>query len=108
MYGGTMGSPIKKNKRFFFSSYEQWFDHRPITVKITLPTAEERQGDFSKSRIGSYTVCATGTTCARPIYDPISATGSSGVRTIFGGNIILTTRFDPTADKLLEIGRATV
>lgn len=101
MYGGTIGGPIIKNKLFFFSSYEQWDDHRPITVKITLPTALERQGDFSKSRIGSYTVCATGTTCARPIYDPISATGSSGVRTLFANNIVPSNRFDPTAIKLL-------
>ena len=64
MYGGTIGGPIVKNKVFFFSSWEQWFDHRPITVKITVPTALERKGDFSQSRVGSYTVCATGTNCA--------------------------------------------
>src|SRR5215471_4834665 len=51
MYGGTMGGPVIKNKLFFFSSYEQWDDHRPITVKSTLPTALERTGDFSKSRV---------------------------------------------------------
>ena len=73
MYGGTIGGPIVKNKVFFFSSWEQWFDHRPITVKITVPTALERKGDFSQSRVGSYTVCATGTNCARPIYDPFTS-----------------------------------
>ncbi|MFN7928307.1 MAG: hypothetical protein U0Y68_10240 [Blastocatellia bacterium] len=80
MYGGTVGGPIVKNKLFFFTSWEQWFDHRPITVKLTVPTALERKGDFSQSRIGSYAVCATGTTCARPVYDPFTSTGSSGVR----------------------------
>lgn len=49
MFGGTMGGPIIKNKVFFFSSYEQWKDQRPLTVKITLPTEAERQGDFSQS-----------------------------------------------------------
>lgn len=101
MYGGTIGGPIIKNKLFFFSSWEQWFDKRPITVKITVPTQLERQGNFSQSRLGSYTVCATGTTCARPIYDPFTSTGSSGVRTVFAGNIIPTNRFDPTAARLL-------
>jgi len=101
MYGGTIGGPVIKNKLFFFSSWEQWFDKRPITVKITVPTQLERQGNFSQSRVGSYAVCAAGTTCARPIYDPFSATGTSGVRTIFAGNIIPTNRFDPTAVRLL-------
>ena len=101
MYGGTIGGPIVKNKVFFFSSWEQWFDHRPITVKITVPTALERKGDFSQSRVGSYTVCATGTNCARPIYDPFTSSGASGVRTVFTGNIIPTNRFDPTALKLM-------
>ncbi|MDX2033285.1 MAG: carboxypeptidase regulatory-like domain-containing protein [Blastocatellia bacterium] len=101
MYGGTIGGPIIKNKLFFFSSWEQWDDKRPITVKITVPTALERQGNFSQSRLGNYAVCPAGTACARPVYDPFSSTGTSGVRTIFAGNIIPANRFDPTAVKLL-------
>ncbi|MGH9851248.1 MAG: hypothetical protein ACREBD_15530, partial [Blastocatellia bacterium] len=101
MYGGTIGGPIVKNKLFFFSSWEQWYDHRPITVKITVPTQLERQGNFSQSRVGSYAVCAAGTTCARPVYDPLTSTGSSGVRTPFAGNVIPANRFDPTAARLL-------
>lgn len=99
MYGGTLGGPIVKNKLFMFSSWEQWFDHRPITVKLTLPTALERQGNFSQS----LRTCtgATVSPCVRPIYDPITATGTSGVRTAFAGNIIPTNRFDPTSLKLL-------
>ncbi len=99
MYGGTLGGPLVKNKLFMFSSWEQWFDHRPITVKLTLPTALERKGDFSQS----LRTCtgATVSPCVRPIYDPITATGTSGVRTAFAGNIIPTSRFDPTALKLL-------
>ncbi len=112
MYGGTIGGPIVKNKLFFFSSWEQWYDHRPITVKLTVPTALERRGDFSQSRIGAYTysltpggtalLCGgTGTTCARPVYDPLTSTGTSGVRTPFAGNIIPANRFDQTAARLL-------
>jgi Carboxypeptidase regulatory-like domain len=113
MYGGTIGGPIIKNKLHFFSSYEQWDDRRPISVKITLPTELERQGDFSQSRLGSYVTCAAGTTCGRPIYDPLTSTGSSGVRTQIsdpsrataanplGLNIIPRGRFDPTTVKLL-------
>ncbi|HEU0178276.1 MAG TPA: TonB-dependent receptor [Blastocatellia bacterium] len=101
MYGGTIGGPIVKNKLFFFSSYEQWDDHRPISVKITLPTELERQGNFSQSRVGNYVVCPAGTTCGRPIYDPATSTGTNGVRQQFAGNIIPKGLFDPTAVKLL-------
>ena len=101
MYGGTIGGPIIKNKLHFFSSYEQWDDRRPISVKITLPTELERQGNFSQSRLGNFTVCPAGTACARPIYDPLTSTGSSGVRQQFAGNMIPIERFDKTAVKLL-------
>ena len=99
MYGGTIGGPLVKNKLFFFSSWEQWFDHRPITVKLTLPTALERQGNFSQS---SRTCSGAAVSpCVRTIYDPITATGTSGVRTVFAGNIIPTNRFDATSLRLL-------
>jgi hypothetical protein len=100
MFGGTIGGPILKNKLFFFSSYEQWDDARPISVKLTLPTQLERQGNFSQStracRINN--VIAN---CVRTIFDPLTSTGSNGVRTAFAGNLIPTNRFDPTATKLL-------
>jgi Carboxypeptidase regulatory-like domain/TonB dependent receptor len=96
MYGATIGGPIRKNKLFFFSSYEQWDDHRPITVKITVPTALERQGDFSQS----LRACS-GSQCVRPIYDPLTSSGSSGVRTAFANNVITPDRFDPTSVKLM-------
>jgi Carboxypeptidase regulatory-like domain/TonB dependent receptor len=88
MFGGNVGGPIIKKKLFFFTSYEKWKDARPITVKITLPTALERGGDFSLS--------------GRNIYDPLTSTGTSGVRTQFAGNIIPINRFDPVAVRLLQ------
>ena len=102
MYGGTIGGPVIKKKLFFFSSWEQWFDKRPITAKFTVPTGLERQGNFSQSRIGAYSTCPAGTTtCARPVFDPFTSMGTNGVRTAFAGNIIPTNRFDPTAARLL-------
>ena len=102
MYGGTIGGPIVKKKVFFFSSYEYWDDARPITVKLTLPTALERKGDFSQS-IRTCRPIATGpfTQCARTIFKPDTAAGTGGVRTAFAGNIIPTNLFDLTAVKLL-------
>ena len=97
MYGGNIGGPIIQKKLFFFTSYEKWKDARPISVKITLPTALERSGDFSQS----IRTCSPGVQCVRNIFDPLTSTGTSGVRTQFAGNVILPSRFDPVAVRLL-------
>lgn len=96
MFGGTFGNPILKNKLFNFFSLEKWKINAPGSYQRTVPTALERQGDFSQ------TLTDTGT--QRTIYDPYSTTiPSPGVvnRVPFSGNIIPTSRFDPFSAKLL-------
>jgi hypothetical protein len=92
LFGGTVGGPIIKNKLFTFTSYEHWNDAQPLPFTLTVPTALERAGDFSQS---------TRNGVIRDIYDPLTATGTSGTRTKFTGNVIPSIRFDPTAVKLL-------
>jgi carboxypeptidase family protein/TonB-dependent receptor-like protein len=56
-FGGTFGGPIKKDKLFFFGSYNGLYERdNRNTGLVTLPTAAIRAGDFS----------GTGTS----IYDP--------------------------------------
>ena len=93
VYGGTIGGPIIKNKLFTFTSYEHWNDAQPLPFTLTVPTQAERNGDFSQS---------TRNGVIRDIYDPLTASGTSGTRTKFAGNIIPKDRFDPTALKLLN------
>lgn len=92
IYGGTIGGPIIKNKLFTFTSYEHWNDASPLPFTLTVPTALERQGDFSLS---------TRNGVIRTIFDPLTSSGTSGTRTAFTGNKIPIARFDPTALKLL-------
>lgn len=74
--GGTFGGPVKKDKLFFFGSYDGTFerDNRqvstgPLPGIQTVPTAALRAGDFS----------GTGTN----IYDPATGNGNPAARTQF-------------------------
>jgi Carboxypeptidase regulatory-like domain/TonB dependent receptor len=92
--GGTFGNPILKNKLFNFASYEQWLYTQPTTLTETLPTALERQGNFSQSLNEAGGL--------RTIYDPYTTvTDSAGnvTRFPYPNNIIPTSQIDPIAAK---------
>src|SRR6266478_5660872 len=92
VWGVTFGNAIKKNKLFTFFAYEGWRQTQPLAYNSTLPTDLERTGDFSK------TLNSAG--ALRTIFDPYTTvTDAAGnvTRTPFAGNIIPSTRIDPTA-----------
>jgi hypothetical protein len=96
MFGGTFGAPIKRNKIFTFTSFEQWDDNKPITRTLTVPTELERNGDFSQSVYNGR---------IRTVYNPWSSQLNAAgrvVRTPFAGNVIPSSMFDPVALKLLR------
>ena len=49
IWGGTLGNPIRRNKLFTFTAYEGWKTKDPLTKFYTLPTQQERTGDYSQS-----------------------------------------------------------
>ena len=87
--GGTLGGPIRRNKVFFFGSYEGTRDKQQATRTVSVPTAAVRNGDLSIA--------------ANPIYDPATGTGNGVGRTAFPGNIIPQDRFDATAKKIISL-----
>jgi hypothetical protein len=96
MFGGTIGNPIIKNKLFNFFSLEYWKIGQPQSFTTTVPTALERQGDFSQT----YNIDGG----IKTVYDPFSSVfnPATGVtRTPFAGNRIPSSRFDPVAQSLL-------
>jgi len=86
-FGGTFGGPIRKDKTFFFVTWEQTRQLTSTTLKATVPTLLERSGDFSDLRNSSGAKIV--------IYDP--ATGSGTTRQPFLNNRIPTNRLDAVA-----------
>src|SRR5581483_7911958 len=81
-FGANAGGPILRNKLFFFGAYEGNRQRQPNTsAGNVVPTALERQGNFSQSKL------PTG-----PVTDPVAGTP-------FPNNVIPTSRLDPVAQK---------
>jgi hypothetical protein len=87
-FGGTIGGPIRRNRLFYFVSYEGTRQQRNVPRTISVPTEAVRRGDFS----------ATGTT----IHDPFTGTPDGTGRTPFAGNVIPASRISPVAAKILQ------
>ena len=96
IYGGTIGNPIIKNKLFNFFAFEQWRNTQPSSKTETLPTAAEKNGDFSGA--------LTPSGAQRVIYNPFTTVlnGNTVTRTPFAGNVIPSNMIDPTAQKLMS------
>jgi Carboxypeptidase regulatory-like domain len=76
-FGGTIGGPIRRNKLFYFLSWEATLESRLADNNanlFTVPTAAIRSGDMS----GSPT----------PIYDPATGNPDGTGRTPFANNIV--------------------
>jgi hypothetical protein len=98
VFGGTLGGPVVipklyngHNKTFFFFNYEGTRHNSGNNATLAgVPTALERQGDFSQSLIDKAVPVQ--------IYDPLtgqSAANGDTLRQPFPGNIIPQSRFDP-------------
>ncbi len=97
-FGADAGGPIIKNRFFFFGDYEGLRQGFPLTLVSTVPTALQRQGDFSQ------TLASNGQLIQ--IYDPSTLTALQGggfVRQQFPGNVIPSGQIDPVAQKILSL-----
>jgi len=92
-YGGTIGGPIKKDKLFYFLSYEGTGLIATAPFLAEVPTAAMRTGNLSGN--------------PDPIYNPFTGNPSSGLgRTPFPGNIIPTSMITPGVQNLLNYSAA--
>jgi len=112
-YGFTVGGPVTlpkyqgKNKTFFFGGFEGFRLRRGNTTLTTVPTEEQRRGDFSRNlSTQSLGTDALGRPILRgAVYDPRTTRTVNGriVRDPFPGNTIPPDRFDPVAAKGLAL-----
>jgi hypothetical protein len=105
-YGGTIGGPIIKQKTFFFFNYDRVRYHYSTPINGTVPTAAQRNGDFTDS----FNLDGT----PIKIYDPTKLTpvkDASGnvvdylrAPISYGGiaNIIPPSMIDPVAAKVVN------
>ena len=92
-YGGTIGGPIKKDKWFYFLSYEGTGLIATAPFLAEVPTAQMRTGDLSGN--------------PQPIYNPFTGNPANGLgRTPFPGNIIPTSMITPGVQNLLNYSAA--
>jgi len=113
-YGVNLGGPVRKDKTFFFGSYEGFNLRQGQSYVFSVPTDPMRGGDFSNFRNGAGAVIPVYdplTTCGR-LGNPACATNAAGAevisRTPFPGNIVPANRIDRAAAVMTNLwGRAT-
>ena len=84
-FGGTVGGPIVKSKLFYFASYDGNFIRQTASALETVPTAQNRSGDFSN---------------AHTLYDPATGSADGSGRTPFPNNVIPASQMSAIALKM--------
>ncbi|MFB3826644.1 MAG: carboxypeptidase regulatory-like domain-containing protein [Bryobacteraceae bacterium] len=96
-WSAMLSGPVIRNRLFYSGHYEGYRQRVPFPVTVTVPTLEQRSGDFSR------TFNASG----QPIlvFDPLStrAEGSRFVRDAFPGNRIPVNRTSNVARNVLKL-----
>lgn len=95
IFGGTLGGPIRRNRLFFFGSYEGYKSEQSLFTFHSVPSTALRAGDFS----GALNTNGT----QQVIYDPATGNPDGTGRVPFAGNTIPAGRIHPIARRILGL-----
>ena len=87
-FGATVGGPIRKDKTFFFFSYEGYRQDNPNSALTIVPTAQQLAGDFTGSK---------------PIYNPFTTrinpnNPNQYLRDAFPNNMVPASMLNPSTE----------
>lgn len=77
-FGAVVSGPVIRNRTFFMVNYEGLRTRRANTLFRSVPTALQREGNFSEGQ---------------PVFDPSTYDSATNTRQPFAGNIIPKSRF---------------
>jgi hypothetical protein len=96
-FGGTVGGPVKKDKLFYFFSFERTLYRQGASGNYSVPPAEFRAGDFSR-----WPGCTQCGAAYSVVYDPASAS-TPAQRRAFPNNQIPRSRIHPIFDSIQKL-----
>jgi len=100
-FGGTLGGAIRRDRDFFFASFEGFREIVPFPVVANVPPLDLRDGQhFTEYNIKIYDPL-TGHPCVDKV-DVSGTCSSSYIRNPFPGNLIPLSRISPIARTLLS------
>ncbi len=82
-YGATLGGPFRKDKLFYFVSFDGTTQKTSANGLYTVPTADQRAGNFSAYNTN--------------IYNPFTGNADGSGRALFAGGIIPSRYLSPSA-----------
>jgi hypothetical protein len=101
-FGGAAGGPVIRDSTFFYATFERLIQSRANSFFGTVPTALERQGDFSQTRDtnGNLIVIYDPRTTK---LDPSAPAGTTRyIRTPFDKNVITSQYFNAVGQNILS------
>jgi outer membrane receptor protein involved in Fe transport len=89
IFGGTLGGPIKKDKLFFFGSYEGTLERAGVApAPFNVPTAGIRAGVFTGLPV--------------TLFDPMTGNPDGSARQPFANNVIPASRIHPISQRIQQ------